>query len=169
MSPTLKLTLTFNLTLSSGVNCPDTDNETANIKNPFFSNIVINLNVPKYHDCEGISGIISNPILKVIVKKRSRDSIKAIKRVFFSVDIVDREKILQEISSLDHKKPCHELDIPTKIFKENAEIFQNFFISRLMLQAMEEPFHQFSNWLMLPQFLQKVQRTLKIFTEKSAF
>ena len=49
--------------------------------NNFFSNIVINLNVPEYPDCEDISGNISDPVLKAIVKYRNHPSIKAIKRV----------------------------------------------------------------------------------------
>ena len=36
---------------------------------------------------------------------------------------MDREKILQEINSLDHAKACQESDIATKIIKENADIF----------------------------------------------
>ena len=47
--------------------------------------------------------------------------------------------------------------------------FQKFFISCLMLQSLKEPFHQFPNWLMLPQFLKKFQRTLNIITDQSAF
>ena len=79
--------------------------------NTFFSNIVINLNVPEYHKYESISRNISDAILKVIVKYRNHPSIKAIKRVYnsndlFSFDIVDRKKILREISSLDHSKAC---------------------------------------------------------------
>ena len=118
------------------------DNETANIMNTIFSNTVINLNVTEYHDCESISGNISNPILKAIAKYRNHFSIKAIKRVsnlkdLFTSDIVDREKILKEINSLDHTKTCQESDVPTKIIKENTDIFQKFFISRLMLQSMK--------------------------------
>ena len=79
--------------------------------NTFFSNIVINLNVPEYHKYKSISRNISDAILKVIVKYRNHPSIKAIKRVYnsndlFSSDIVDRKKILKEISSLDHSKAC---------------------------------------------------------------
>ena len=104
------------------------DNETANIMNTFFSNIVINLSVPEYRVYEGISRNISDPILKAIVKYKNHPSITAIKRVsnsndLFSFDIVDREKILKEISSLVHTKTCQESDIPTKIIKENADIF----------------------------------------------
>ena len=96
--------------------------------NTFFANIVINPNVPEYHGCEDISGNISDPILKAIVKFRNYPSIKAIKRVsisndLFSFDIVDKEKSFMGINSLDHTKACQESDIPTKIIKENADIF----------------------------------------------
>ena len=40
-----------------------------------------------------------------------------------SHDIVDREKILKEINSLDHTKACQEADIYTKIVLKNADIF----------------------------------------------
>ena len=114
------------------------DDGTAKIINTFFSNIVISLNVPEYHDCKGISRNISDPILKAIVKQRNHPTIKAIKRVsnsddLFSFDNVDREKLFQEISSLDHTKPCQEPDIPTKIIKENADIFSE--VLRLSFNA----------------------------------
>ena len=128
----------------------------ANIKNTFFSNIAINLNVPECHKYEGISSIISDPILKAIGKYRNYPSKKAIKRVSNSNDlfffyIVDSEKILKEISGLGHTKTFQELDTTTKIFKEKGcKFFQKFFISRLMVQSRNKTFHQFSNWLMLP-------------------
>ena len=117
--------------------------------NTFSSNIAINRNVPEYHDCEGVSKNISEPILKAIVKYRNHPSIGAIKRVShsndFSFDIVGKEKILKEIISLVHTNACQESHIPTQIIKENADIFQKFFISCLMHQSIKEPFHQFSN------------------------
>ena len=99
---------------------------------------------------EDISGNISDPILKGIVKYRNHPCMKAIRKVpissdSFSFDIVNRKKILEEISSLDHIKACQQSDIPTKIIKENSDIFQKFLNSRLMLQSIKEPFHQFSN------------------------
>ena len=165
-----KVLSTERITLIENDKIINDDNETANIMNTFFSNIVINYNVPEYYDCEGISRNISDTVLKAIVKYRNHPSITAIKRIsnsndLFSFDIVDREKIFKEINSLDHTKA----DIPTKIIKENADIFQKFFISRLMLQSMKEPFHQFSDWIILPQFLKKVQRILKIITDQQAF
>ena len=41
----------------------------------------------------------------------------------FSFDIVDREKILKEINSLDHTKACQESGIPIKVIKKNGGIF----------------------------------------------
>ena len=75
--------------------------------NTFFCNIVINLNVPEYHDCEGIYGSISDPILRAIKRVSNSSGL-------FSFDIVDREKILEEISSLDHTKACQKSDAPIK-------------------------------------------------------
>ena len=99
------------------------DSETANITNTLSSNIVINLSFPGYHGYEDVSASIYDPFLNAIVKYRNHASIKAIKKVsnsshLFSFDIVDREKILKGISSLDHTKACQESDI---IYK-NADI-----------------------------------------------
>ena len=63
--------------------------------NTFFSNIVISPNVSEYHDYEGISRNISDPIIKAIVKYGNHPSVKAIKKVsnsndLSSFDIVDR-------------------------------------------------------------------------------
>ena len=40
----------------------------------FFSDIMINLNVPEYHGCEDISGKVFDQILKAIVKYRNHPS-----------------------------------------------------------------------------------------------
>ena len=121
---------------------------------------------------KGISRNISDTILKDIVKYRNHPSIKAIKGVsnsddLFSFDTVDTEKILKKISSLDHTKACQVSDISTKIINENADIFSE--VLHLSFKSMKEPFHQFSNWLMLPQFLKKVRKTLTIITNQSGF
>ena len=52
-----------------------------------------NLNVPECHECEGISRNISHPILKAIVKYRNHPSIKTIKTVSFSFEILGISKI----------------------------------------------------------------------------
>ena len=52
-----------------------------NIMNTFYSNIATSLKIPEYHEYEGISRNISDPILEAIVKYRNCPSIKAITRV----------------------------------------------------------------------------------------
>ena len=52
-----------------------------------------NLNVPECHEYEGISRNISHPILKAIVKYRNHPSIKTIKTVSFSFEILGISKI----------------------------------------------------------------------------
>ena len=61
-----------------------------------------------------------------------------------------------------------EIRYPTKIIKENADIFSEN-LPRLMLLLIQESFHQFSNWLMLPQFSKKDQRTITIIADQSGF
>ena len=53
---------------------------------------------------------------------------------------MDREKIVKKISSLDHTKACQESDIPTKIIKENADIFSEVFRLSFNASANEGTF-----------------------------
>ena len=57
-----KVLSTERITLIENDKVINSDNETANVMNTFFSNIVFNLNVPEYHGCEGISENISDSI-----------------------------------------------------------------------------------------------------------
>ena len=47
----------------------------------------------------------------------------------FSFSHVDKAEILKEILSLDSSKASQDTDIPTKILKDNADIFSDFFLS----------------------------------------
>ena len=67
---------TERITLIENDKLINNDSETANIMNTFFFDITINFNIPEYHDCENISGNISDPIVKAIVKYRNHPSIK---------------------------------------------------------------------------------------------
>ena len=44
----------------------------------------------------------------------------------FSFSEATRDEILKEILSLGTTKACQDTDIPTKILKENADIFSDF-------------------------------------------
>ena len=48
---------------------------------------------------------------------------------FFSFSHVDKEQILKEIVNLYSTKASQDTDIPTKIIKDNADIFSDFLLS----------------------------------------
>ena len=112
------------------------DSKIAESLNSFFSNIVKNLKIPGYrpHN-DSLFENVSDPILQVILKYRNHPSIltigevcknKSNKQPLFSFSEVTRDEILKEILSLDTTKACQDTDIPTKILKENADIFSDF-------------------------------------------
>ena len=49
----------------------------------------------------------------------------------FSFSHVDKKQILKEILSLDSAKASQDVGIPTKIIKDNADIFSDFLLSGL--------------------------------------
>ena len=78
---------------------------------------------------------VSDPILKVIMTYRNHPSIltigevcknKSSKQPLFLFSQATRDEILKEILSLYTTKTCQDTDIPTKILKENADIFSDF-------------------------------------------
>ena len=112
------------------------DSKIAESLNSFFSNIVKNLKIPGYrpHN-DSLFENVSDPILQVILKYRNHPTIltigevcknKSNKQPLFSFSEVTRDEILKEILSLDTTKACQDTDIPTKILKENADIFSDF-------------------------------------------
>ena len=53
----------------------ESDSNTGQILNTFFSNIVSNLKIAEYADCDPISDNINDPVIKSIVKYRNHPSI----------------------------------------------------------------------------------------------
>ena len=112
------------------------DYNTAKVLNTFLSNIVSNLNIAEYSNCEPLANNISDPVLKCVVKYRNHPSILALgevcdkhSRLPFSFSKISREKILREILKLDISKACQDIDIPTKIIKDNANIFADILLA----------------------------------------
>ena len=110
----------------------ESDINTAQILNTFFSNIVSNLKIAEYANCDSISDNINDPVIKSIVKYRNHPSILKIGEVcnrkkcsFFFFWHADKEEIL----SLDSTKVSQYTDIPTKVIKDNADIFSDFLLS----------------------------------------
>ena len=79
---------------------------------------------------------INDPLLKAIVRYRNHPSIVAIKKFcnskpHFSFKTVQKEEILKELNNLNINKATQNTDIPTKIIKENSDIFGDFIFSNL--------------------------------------
>ena len=109
---------------------------TAKVLNTFFSNIVSNIKIEEYSNCDPLANNIRDPVLKCIVKYRNHLSILAIGEVYnknrrlpSSFSKIQRDKILSDILRLETSKACQDTHIPTKIVKENADTFANVFVS----------------------------------------
>ena len=113
-----------------------TEQGTAEVLNTFFSSIVQNLDIQQYNVDDPICGNINDPLLKAIVRYRNHPSIVAIKKFcnsksHISFKNVQKEEILQELNNLNINKATQNTDIPTKIIKENSDIFGDFIFSNL--------------------------------------
>ena len=99
--------------------------------NNFFGNIVKNLNISQYSDFDPIIENVKDPTLKAILKYKKHPSILAIRtksnrNCIFSFREVSFKEIETEIRLLKLNKAAQYSDIPTKIIKENSDIFSNF-------------------------------------------
>ena len=78
-----------------------------------------------------ISNDINDPVLKSILKYKDHPSINAIEMIsklnnLLNFSNAEKREILNEIVNLDALKSCQDTDVPTKIIKENADIFADF-------------------------------------------
>ena len=102
-----------------------TEQDTANVLNTFFSNIVTNLKIPEYADYDPIVNNISDPILKVILRYKNNPSILTIEEVCkkshkfsFSFSQVGKKDMLEEIQRLDIKKRLRNQIFPSELLKK---------------------------------------------------
>ena len=119
------------ITLIENAKIIKTDTNTANILNTFFFTIIRNLNIAEYPVSDPISSNINDPVLKSVLKYKDHPSIKAIEKIsklnsLFKFSNLEKREILNEIVNLDASKSCQDTDVPTKIIKENADIFADF-------------------------------------------
>ena len=102
--------------------------------NQFFSNIVKNLDIPKYVVGDTLHlNLKDHPILIAILKYRDHPSIITIKRfhyqtVPFHFSYFDNNKKI--IRSLSKNKASQETNIPVRVVKENAEYFAEIICSQ---------------------------------------
>ena len=114
----------------------ENDKKSATVLINFFSNIIKSLGIPQYMDAEPVGQNASDPVLKAIIKYRSHPSIKAIKEkcntnLYFSFSQIGHDEIMKELNNLDTNKAIQNTDIPTKLIKENSDIFANFIFENL--------------------------------------
>ena len=106
------------------------EKETAEVFNHFFGKFVKNLNISQYSDFDPIIAKVKDPTLKAILKYQKHPSILAIRTKgnrngAFSSKEVSFKEIETEIRLLKLNKACQYSDIPTKIIKENSDIFSS--------------------------------------------
>ena len=101
-----------------------------------FLILLVTLNIEEYSNCDPLANNIRDPVLKYIVKYRNHPSILAIeevcnknRRLPFSFSKMQRDKIRSDIIKLETSKACQDTYIPTKIVKQNADIFANILVS----------------------------------------
>ena len=109
----------------------ENDINTASIMKEFFSNILATLGIPQYNETEPVSHNIGDPLMKAIMKYRFHPSIVAIKNncnsgLSCSFSQVERDEMMKEINNLKTNKATQSTDIPTKLIKENFDIFGNY-------------------------------------------
>ena len=126
----------------------ENDKKSATVLNNFFSNIAKSLGIPQYKDAEPVGQNISDPALKAIIKYRSHASIKAIKEqcntnLYFSFSKIGHDEIMKELNNLDTNKAIQNTDIPTKLIKENSDIFANFIFENLNYSISQFYFSNF--------------------------
>ena len=73
---------------------------------------------------------LSNPILKAILKYRNHPKIIAIRNANINPDFyfnkITVEEFYKEIRKLSSRKSALSIDIPIRVFKENADIFADY-------------------------------------------
>ena len=112
------------------------DEKTATVLNNFFSNVIMSPNIQQHNETGPKSQNINDPLIAAIIKYRSHPSIIAIKDkcnsdLHFNFSFVEYDEIMKEINNLKTNKATQNTDIPTKLIKENSDIFADFIFENL--------------------------------------
>ena len=148
-----KSTKTDKITLIENNEILSEDNKISEIFNTYFSNLVSNLNITIDKNLLSEEAGINDLILSTIKKYENHPSIKAIKNNVrhdksFAFDPITLREIENEIQNLDLSKVVQETDIPSKIIKENSDIFApvfyNCFNENIRLETFPDTLKQAS-------------------------
>ena len=97
--------------------------------NNFFADILKNLNIPQYEDLSVNTDNIDDPILRAKEKFKNHQSTQLIKCHYtnngntFCFRNITHTEIEKELNKLGSSKSSPNSDIPTKIVKDNIDIF----------------------------------------------
>ena len=87
------------------------------------------MNIPKYEDLSVNRVNSEDPLKNLVIKYKNHPSIRAILdkslNMSFSLKTVSKKDIEKEILKLNVAKASQDLDIPTKIIKNNLDIFSD--------------------------------------------
>ena len=121
------------ITLVEGEEITKTDQ--AKVLNNFSSNTIKNLENPQYNQADTICQNIKDPVIKTIIKYSNPSRVIAIKERCtnsrFSFSFIEKKYILKEIKNLQIKKAPQDSDIPTKLIKNNSDLFVYFIFANL--------------------------------------
>ena len=140
-----------------------------------FSNIITNLNIAEYPNCEPLANNISDLVSKCVLKYRKHPSYtigevcNKHSRLPFSFSKMKRKEILREILKLETSKACQDTDIPTKFFKENADIFGDILFASLNDSVEKSDFPSSLKMQIQQLYLKKVTGILGITTHQSTY
>ena len=140
-----------------------------------FSNIITNLNIAEYPNCEPLATNISDLVSKCVLKYRKHPTYtigevcNKHSRLPFSFSKIKRKEILREILKLETSKACQDTDIPTKFFKENADIFGDILFASLNDSVEKSDFPSSLKMQIQQLYLKKVTGILGITTHQSTY
>ena len=108
-----------------------TDLEAADILNTFFENIIKKLEINQYSNFDPVINNVKDQTFRAVLKHKDHSSILAIQtncmnQIKFAFEELDLASIEKEIHNLKINKASQSSDIPTKIIKENVDIFAEF-------------------------------------------
>ena len=110
------------------------EQEIAETLNCYFSNIVPNLNISFNKSYLLDRSDIQDSVSNIIRRYKNHPSIKIIKTHIqyaenFSFKQIDLPELLEVIQSLDTNKTAQDSDIPTKLLKENCDIYSEILLT----------------------------------------
>ena len=115
------------INLAENEKMPTSESATAKILDNFFSNIVKKLNTPNFNSNNSVTKNIKDPVSKAILKYKNHPSILAIQKYSKNKTFHFKEVNFGEVEKkLNKTRASQKTDIPTKIIKENIDMFADF-------------------------------------------